>query len=148
MWLTLNNTIFAAHPENGTWTQDDLTARMEQPWFNAEDVLVLKVDGRSAGFCWVKVEDRGEEGRVGEIYIIGTLPEMHGRGLGRYLLSEGLRHLAEREVGTIAVYVDQSNERAVALYWSFEFHHHHVDVLYSMPLGATRTEAEALTAKG
>lgn len=141
-WLELNNRIFAEHPENGTWTLDDLHARMSQPWFRPEDVLMLEVSGQLAGFCWVKVEERGDEGQVGEIYIIGTAPEYHGRGLGRYLLGEALRHLSSRDVDAVAVYVDQSNERAVALYWSFEFHHHHVDVLYSMPLPAQQREAQ------
>ena len=145
-WLELNNRIFAEHPENGTWTLDDLRARMSQPWFRADDLLMLEVNGQLAGFCWVKVEERGDEGQVGEIYIIGTSPEYHGRGLGRYLLGEALRHLSRREVDAVAVYVDQSNERAVALYWSFEFHHHHVDVLYSMPLPAEQRETQTAAA--
>lgn len=139
-WLELNNRIFAEHPEQGLWTMSDLQARMAQPWFQADDVLMLEVNGGLAGFCWVKVEDRGDEGQVGEIYIIGTAPEHHGHGLGRYLLGEALRHLSERNVDGVAVYVDQSNTRGVALYWSFEFHHHHVDVLYSMPLPAETRE--------
>jgi mycothiol synthase len=133
-WLALNNGIFAGHPEQGQWTLEDLRARMQQPWFRADDFLLLKEGGQLAGFCWLKAEERGEEGYVGEIYVIGTAPGHHGRGLGRYLLGEALRHLSGRGVDAVAVYVDQSNERAVALYWSFEFHHHHVDVLYSMPL--------------
>jgi mycothiol synthase len=105
------------------------------------------VGGEAAGFCWLKVEQRGDE-LVGEVYVIGTAPEYHGRGLGRYLLGEGLRHLSERGVTACAVYVDQSNERAVALYWSFEFHHHHVDVLYSLPLPAASLERDAAAAAG
>jgi mycothiol synthase len=142
-WLDLNNRIFAGHPENGDWTLEDLRARMARPWFRAEDLLMLEADGVPAGFCWLKVEDRRDEGSVGEIYVIGTAPEYHGRGLGRYVLGEGLRHLSEREVDTVAVYVDESNVRAVALYWSFEFHHHHVDVMYSLPLAATGAVYEA-----
>jgi mycothiol synthase len=95
---------------------------------------MLDVDGEPAGFCWTKVENRGDEGSVGEIYVIGTDPEQHGKGLGRYLLGEALRHLSERDVQTVAVYVDEPNERAIALYESFDFHHHHADVMYSLPL--------------
>jgi mycothiol synthase len=145
-WLELNNRIFEEHPEQGVWTMSDLQARMAQPWFRPDDVLMLEVNGELAGFCWVKVEERGDEGYVGEIYVIGTAPEYHGRGLGRYLLGEALRHLSERKVDAVAVYVDQSNSRGVALYWSFEFHHHHVDVLYSMPLPAERSGAEVAAA--
>jgi excinuclease ABC subunit C len=62
--------------------------------------------------------------------------------------AEGLRHLSERGVDAVAVYVEQTNERAIALYWSFEFHHHHVDVLYSLPLGTEAVEAEAAAVSG
>lgn len=134
--LTLNNRIFEGHPENGSWTIEDLAARQAQPWFDATDVLMLEMDGTLAGFCWLKIEERGEDGRVGEIYVIGTAPEFRRQGLGRYLLSAGLQHLSRREVDTVAIYVEESSDTAVNLYRSFEFHHHHVDVLYSLKLGA------------
>lgn len=136
MWLDLNNRVFAGHPENGEWTMDDFSARLRQPWFRPEDLLILEIDGIPAGFHWLKVEEREGEGRVGEVYIIGAAPEYYGRGLGRFLLATGLTHLSKRDVDAVAVYVDQSNERAVALYESFEFHHHHVDILYSLTLPA------------
>jgi mycothiol synthase len=135
-WLTLNNRIFAGHPENGRWTLDDLRARMAQPWFNAEDVLLLEMDGALAGFCWLKIEDRPQEGRVGEIYVIGAAPEYQGRGLGRYLLASALGRLRAREATTAAIYVDQTNEAAVGLYTSHGFHYHHVDVCYTRSLRA------------
>lgn len=135
-WLELNNRVFAGHPENGNWTREDLDARLTQPWFRAEDLLMLEVNRGLAGFCWLKVEERGEQGLVGEIYIIGTAPEARGLGLGRYLLAHALTHLRARGVGTAAIYVDESNEPAVALYETNGFHHHHVDVCYSRELAA------------
>lgn len=140
-WLALNNRIFAGHPENGRWTLDDLHARMAQPWFRADDVLMLEVDDVLAGFCWLKVEERPSEGRVGEIYVIGTAPEYQGRGLGRYLLACALRRLRERDADAAAIYVDQSNEAAVALYTSSGFHYHHVDVCYTRSLDAGELDA-------
>lgn len=146
--LAMNNRIFAGHPENGTWSLADFHARTAQSWFRPEDLLILEVDDEMAGFCWAKVEERGDEGMVGEIYVIGTAPEYHGRGLGRYLLGEALRHLSGRDVKAVAVYVDKSNERAVALYWSFEFHHHHADVMYSLSLPVTSSGERAAAAAG
>jgi mycothiol synthase len=130
-WLALNNRIFRAHPENGCWTLDDLRSRFEQPWFDAGDFLLLEVDGELAGFCWLKVEERGTEGRVGEIYVIGTAPERRGRGLGKHLVATALGHLRERAVNVAAIYVDEANAPAVALYEQSGFHYHHVDVCYS-----------------
>lgn len=132
--LVLNNRIFEGHPENGDWSMEDLETRLRQPWFRADDLLVLEIGGEMAGFCWLKVEERGGEGYVGEVYVIGTAPEYQGLGLGRFLLSQGLTHLHEKRVDAVVVYVDQSNARGVALYWSLDFHHHHVDVCYTLPL--------------
>jgi mycothiol synthase len=134
-WLALNNRIFSGHPENGCWTLDDLRARLAQRWFDPEDFLVLEVDGAMAGFCWLKVEERENEGRVGEIYVIGTAPEYRGRGLGKYLVAAALAHLRRTRVNVAAIYVDEANEPAVALYEQSGFHYHHVDVCYSMDLG-------------
>ena len=135
-WLALNNRIFAGHPENGRWTIEDLRARMAQPWFHADDVLMLEIEGALAGFCWLKVEERAAEGRVGEVYVIGTAPEYQGRGLGRYLLGAALSRLREREAAVAAIYVDQSNVAALALYTANGFHYHHVDVCYTRALSA------------
>ena len=133
-WLKLNNRIFAGHPENGSWTLDDLHARMAQPWFRAEDMLMIEANGSLAGFCWLKVETRRDEGLVGEIYVIGTAPECRGMGLGRYLVAQALHHLRERGTRIAAIYVDDSNTAAVSLYEGAGFHHHHVDVCYTLDL--------------
>ncbi|HEY8173379.1 MAG TPA: mycothiol synthase [Dehalococcoidia bacterium] len=135
-WLELNNRIFRGHPENGAWTIDDLHARMAQPWFDANDLLMLEIEGVLAGFCWLKVEQRGDAGRVGEIYVVGTAPECRGMGLGRFLVGRALAHLRERDVQLAAIYVDESNRAALALYEQAGFHHHHVDVCYSRALAA------------
>ncbi|HYM16851.1 MAG TPA: mycothiol synthase [Dehalococcoidia bacterium] len=142
-WLALNNRIFAAHPENGAWTLDDLHARIAQPWFEPRDLVLLEAGGELAGFCWLKVSERPGEGRVGEIYVIGTAPEFQGRGFGRRLLAHGLAHLAARGAQVAAIYVDQSNAPAVRLYESTGFHHHHVDVCYQRALAAQELHAAA-----
>jgi mycothiol synthase len=135
-WLALNNRIFAGHPENGSWSMEDLRARLAQPWFDSGDLLMLEMHGALAGFCWLKVEDRRDEGLVGEIYVIGTAPEHRGRGLGRLLVGHALRRLRERGTRIAAIYVDEANFAAVSLYEDAGFHHHHVDVCYSRDLTA------------
>lgn len=144
--LELNNRIFAAHPEQGRWTLDDLHARMAQPWFDANDVLMLEVDGVLAGFCWLKVEAREGEGCVGEVYVIGTAPEHRGRGLGAYLMSAALSRLDARGADVAAIYVDASNHAAISLYEASGFHYHHVDVCYSVELPAENREPLAAVA--
>ena len=135
-WLALNSRIFADHPENGTWTREDLRARIAQPWFDADDFLLLEDRDGLAAFCWLKVDQRGDDGRVGEIYVIGVAPDRQGRGLARYLLAKALERLESRDARVAAIYVDASNLRALRLYQMYGFHHHHVDVCYSLDLDA------------
>jgi mycothiol synthase len=65
------------------------------------------------GSCWTKVHADG----VGEIYIIGLRPDYHGRGWGKALALEGLRHLAEsKKCSRGMLYVDAANPIALATY--------------------------------
>ncbi len=142
-WVALNNRIFSSHPENGAWTLDDLRVRMRQPWFEPGDFLIREHDGQISSFFWLKVEERGDDGRVGEIYVLGVAPEQRGRGHARELLAQGLACIAERGAATAAVYVDEGNAAALSLYEAAGFHHHHVDICYTRAVaGATRSVAE------
>lgn len=127
-WLEVNNAAFDWHPEQGGWTMDDLLARQEEPWFDAEGFLVHERDGRMAGFCWTKIHpaDDYRAEALGEIYVIAAHPDFHGLGLGRALTVAGLAHLAET-VSTGMLYVDADNAPAVALYEKLGFEVHHTD---------------------
>ena len=125
-WLRVNAASFADHPEQGRMTQADLDARMAEPWFRPEDLLVARAaDGSMQGFCWLKVEHG-----VGEFYAVAVAPEAQGRGLGRGLVDAGLDRLREADVSQAALYVEADNTAAVALYRSVGFTDHAVDVQY------------------
>ncbi len=126
-WVVLNATIFATHPEQGRLQLADLRARMQQPWFNAEDFLVLTANGELAGYCWCKID-----GSDHEIYVVGVTPALAGRGLGRALMNAGLNHLLERGAEHAMLYVDGSNTPAMSLYRRLGFTTHRLDVQYSL----------------
>jgi mycothiol synthase len=113
-WLDVNARAFAGHPEQGRLTRDDLQARIEQPWFRAEDLLLLEDAGSGAlaGFVWVKVVD--ETG--GELYVVGVDPDSQGRGYGHLLTAVGLAHVAARGLPRAFLYVDADNVPAVTTY--------------------------------
>jgi mycothiol synthase len=126
-WVDLNARIFAAHPEQGALTVDDLRARQAEPWFDAGDVLLLRdASGRLVGYDWVKVEP----GAPGEIYVLGVAPEAAGGGLGRALLAAGLWRLRDRGCAEAELYVEGDNAPALALYRSAGFTDRSVDIHY------------------
>lgn len=123
-WLTVNNAAFRGHPENGAWTDEVLSDRKAQSWFDPLGFRMAWQGARLVAFCWTKVHEDG----VGEIYVIGVAPEAQERGLGRAMVLEGLRHLNEDEgVGKAMLYVDADNERALRLYHRLGFRLDHVD---------------------
>jgi mycothiol synthase len=132
-WLALNNAAFADHPEQGKWTLDDLHVRIREPWFEAAGFLLAEAeDGRLLGFHWTKVHGEehthphdGEEPHahepIGEVYVLGVAPDVHGAGLGKALTLAGLWHLRGRGLAQVMLYVDESNTRALALYTRLGF---------------------------
>jgi mycothiol synthase len=123
--LTLNSRAFAHHPEQGGMTRADLDAVMAEPWFDADDVLLLWDAGNLIGFCWLKL-DGGE----GEFYVVGVSPDRQGEGLGRRLMQAGFTRLASRGIRTAHLYVDGDNAPALALYTSLGFTQRSIDVQY------------------
>jgi mycothiol synthase len=135
-WVELNARVFAAHPEQGSLTADDLRFRMSEPWFDPDDFLLLRdSSGALVGYNWLKVES-GDE--AGEIYVVGVDEANAGQGLGRLLMNRGLARLAERGRSQAALYVDGENTRAVALYRSLGFTDHTIDIQYRRRPGRRR----------
>jgi mycothiol synthase len=133
-WLRVNNRAFAEHPEQGSWTLEQLHERLAADWVDLEGFLVADDPGAPGGggligFCWTKIH-RHRDPVLGEIYVIGVDPAHHGRGLGRALTVAGLNSMADRGVHVGMLYTDDSNEAAVALYGRLGFTVDHVDRSY------------------
>lgn len=112
LWLLLNERVFAHHPEAGSIDRADLALRMAQPWFDPRGLLILEAAGVAVGYCWTKLHSA----KIGEIYMIGLVPEWRGRGLARPLTRAGLQHLADKGATRAMLYAEQANRAAVNLY--------------------------------
>jgi len=138
-WVRVNARAFAWNPEQGSWTEENVRARMDEPWFDPAGFLIhdrTSPDGtvRMAGFCWTKVHDAtGTTSALGEIYVIAVDPDFHGLGLGRALTLAGLDSLAGRGIGVGMLFVDADNTAAVTLYDKLGFAVHRTDCLYTGP---------------
>ncbi|WP_260180335.1 mycothiol synthase [Geodermatophilus sabuli] len=140
-WLRVNARAFASHPEQGSWTREDLRLREAEPWFDpAGFFLAWRGDrddrGTLLGSHWTKVHPPGDEGpeAVGEVYVLGIDPDAQGLGLGRALTDLGLAHLRARGLGQVLLYVDEDNTAAVTLYERSGFTRHAVDVSWRRAL--------------
>lgn len=130
-WLAVNGRAFAAHPEQGSWTLEDVLARQAEPWFDPAGFLLAvdTTDGdRVVGFHWTKVHDAAA-GR-GEVYVLGVDPSEHRRGLGSALTLAGLHYLRGRGVRTVLLYVEADNAAALRTYQRLGFTHWDTDACY------------------
>ncbi|WP_031085609.1 mycothiol synthase [Streptomyces sp. NRRL WC-3549] len=126
-WLAVNSAAFAHHPEQGSLTQRDLDDRKAEPWFDPKGFFLAERDGGIIGFHWTKVH---AEEQLGEVYVVGILPDAQGGGLGKALTAIGLRHLAAEGLPTAMLYVDADNPAALSVYERMGFTTYETDLMY------------------
>ena len=132
-WVALNAQAFAAHPEQGRLSLDDLRHRIAQPWFDPGGFFLAERDGTLIGSHWTKIHPAEETGSapVGEVYAVGVHPSAQGLGLGKALTLTGLRHLRDEGLDEVTLYVDGDNAAAIVLYERLGFTTSRVDVMYA-----------------
>ncbi|OLT21764.1 mycothiol synthase [Pseudonocardia sp. CNS-139] len=128
-FLRVNNAAFDWHPEQGGWTVADVRQREGEPWFDPDGfLLAVDADDRLLGFHWTKVH--AETPPMGEVYVLGVDPAAQGTRLGKALTLAGLRHLRNRGLDRVMLYVEADNSPAVRLYQGLGFTLWDADVSY------------------
>jgi mycothiol synthase len=142
-WLSLNNKAFANHPEQGNWSEADLSIRIKEDWFDEKGFFVAQDKDQLIGFCWTKIHgghshshetdsDHHDHEPIGEIYVMAVSEEYEGRSIGKALTITGLNYLKYQGLSTAMLYVDEDNQKAVNLYKSLGFVESGKDVMYKL----------------
>ena len=142
-WLTLNNQAFANHPEQGNWSEADLSIRVNEDWFDEKGFFVAQDKDQLIGFCWTKIHgghththqtdsEHHDHDPIGEIYVMAVSKEYEGRSIGKALTITGLNYLKYQGLSSAMLYVDEDNQIAVNLYKSLGFVESGKDVLYKL----------------
>jgi mycothiol synthase len=136
-FLRVNNAAFDWHPDQGGWDLDQVKLREAEPWFDPEGfLLAVDAEDRLLGFHWTKVHSHDGTGRggehepIGEVYVLGVDPAARGIRLGSALTLAGLRHLRDRGLSQVMLYVEADNDAAVRVYRDLGFTHWDTDVSY------------------
>ncbi|HEU5270876.1 MAG TPA: mycothiol synthase [Jatrophihabitans sp.] len=135
-WLAVNARAFAGHPEQGRWRQHDLDLRLRADWFDPAGFLLAVSGEKILGYHWTKVHASrfgvAVDPPLGEVYVLGIDPDAQGMRLGSALLAAGLRHLLDRGLHTVLLYVEQDNPAALRLYRRAGFSRHSADLQYAI----------------
>lgn len=145
--LRVNNAAFSWHPEQGGWSEAEISERRGESWFDPEGLFLAFDDdtGELLGFHWTKVH--AEQAGLGEVYVIGVDPAAQGRGLGRTLTLVGIGHLAHRlgshDDPAVMLYVEGDNAAAVNTYRRLGFAVTNIDTAYA-PTGLGIIDVDAM----
>jgi mycothiol synthase len=139
-WVAVNNAAFAAHPDQGKWSVEDLKVREQEPWFDPLGFFLAERAGELVAFHWTKVHgathshvgapNEHDHDPIGEVYVVGVAPSAQGSGLGPAITLIGLRHLRSRGLAHAMLYVDEVNTNAIRVYERLGFTRWDTDVSY------------------
>ncbi|WP_231442974.1 mycothiol synthase [Brevibacterium zhoupengii] len=140
-WRQVNNAAFDWHPEQGSQTAEDFAEIIQAPDFDPDSVILATRDDQVIGFHQTKLTDFDDEGRLGEVYVVGVDPSVHAKGVGKALTIEGMRRMVAAGAKVIELYVESDNAPALGLYERLGFHVAVAHVSYA-PASSTERNQE------
>ena len=114
---------------NGSWgyhpnNEDEVTYCLSLNKCSYADVLIVQVNDRPAGFCWLTIDPElatNKNLKTGRIHMMGVIHAYRQTGLGKSLVIAGLSHLINKGINNVDLTVDSTNTAALELYRSIGF---------------------------
>jgi len=117
-YVQLHTAVF----ENKNMTAEWRTRTLRRPEYLSDlDLVAAAPDGRLAAFCVGWLNQRSDEDPSGQIEPLGVHQDFRQLGLGRAILSEGLRRLYLCGADRIYVETDKYRNAALELYLAVGF---------------------------
>ena len=117
-YVQLHRTVFESKNMTAEWR----TRTLRRPEYLSDlDLVAVAPDGRLAAFCVCWLNNNSEEKPSGQIEPLGVHEDFHKLGLGRAILSEGLRRLYLCGADRIYVETDKYRNAALELYEAVGF---------------------------
>ena len=79
-----------------------------------EENYIITHDGAPIG--WLSVNNLSSSDKIAYLKMAAVLPEYQSKGIGHYAIGQVVKQLAARNYAKIALYTDQSNQKAQACY--------------------------------
>ena len=117
-YVVLHQTVFGTKNMTLEWRARTL----DQPGYQPDlDLVVTAPDGSLAAFCIFWLGETAEGTRLGTIEPMGVHADYRKLGLGKAILTEGLRRLQAKGAKHISVLTETNFDAAQALYTSAGF---------------------------
>lgn len=117
----IQNRVFENHWGFSKNSPEEILAKLELPITGPEHVLFVESpEGDIAGYIWMALEWHHDH-TCGKIWMTGVLPEFRGLGLGRALVTAGVKHLLAEGAADIHLEVVEDNSPAVNIYKALGF---------------------------
>jgi mycothiol synthase len=123
-YVALMNAAFADHPTPASWDEAVVARIHATPGFDPSGIaLVAPTDDPDRPVAFVRTTGGEDDAgcRFGEVRLIGVLPAVRGRGVGRALLRWSIARFRQLGLDRAELAVVVANDAALALYRSEGF---------------------------
>jgi len=124
------------HCFSETWgfqpnTAEDIVFRLNMYDASPENILMVTLNNKPVAYCWTLFDTTQ---KISHILMLGVSPANRGKGLGKYVLSAGMRYLKNKGIPEVILTADASNQAALKLYRSLGFHKKYETWWYELSL--------------